>query len=58
MYDPRADDPSVVTSDDPNRLAELLQELRILLQGAPLRHRREEPKATPGPETRSSPGSS
>jgi hypothetical protein len=34
MYDPRAEDPSVVTKDDPNSLAELLQELRILLQGA------------------------
>ena len=36
MYDPRADDPSVVANDDPNSLAELLQELRILLQGAQL----------------------
>lgn len=34
MYDPRAEDPSLVTKDDPNSLAELLQELRILLQGA------------------------
>ena len=34
MYDPRAEDPSVVTNDDPNSFAELLQELRILLQGA------------------------
>jgi hypothetical protein len=34
MYDPRAEDPSIVTKDDPNSLAELLQELRILLQGA------------------------
>lgn len=34
MYDPRADDPSHVAKDDPNSLAELLQELRILLQGA------------------------
>lgn len=33
MYDPRADDPTHVTKDDPNSLAELLQELRILLQG-------------------------
>ena len=33
MYDPRADDPTHVASDDPNSLAELLQELRILLQG-------------------------
>lgn len=36
MYDPRADDPRIVTRDDPNSLAELLQELRILLQGAQL----------------------
>lgn len=36
MYDPRADDLSHVVSDDPNSLAELLQELRILLQGAQL----------------------
>lgn len=36
MYDPRADDPSIVTKDDPNSLAELLQEVRILLQGAQL----------------------
>lgn len=34
MYDPRAEDPAVVTADDPNSLSELLQELRILLQGA------------------------
>ncbi len=34
MYDPREADPSIVTKDDPNSLAELLQELRILLQGA------------------------
>lgn len=34
MYDPRAEDPSLVVKDDPNSLAELLQELRILLQGA------------------------
>lgn len=34
MDDPRADDPSHVSQDDPNSLAELLQELRILLQGA------------------------
>ena len=34
MYDARAEDPSIVTKDDPNSLAELLQELRILLQGA------------------------
>lgn len=34
MYDPRAEDPAIVTTDDPNSLAELLQELRILLQGA------------------------
>ncbi len=34
MYDPRAEDPSRVVEDDPNSLAELLQELRILLQGA------------------------
>lgn len=34
MYDPRADDPAHVVRDDPNSLAELLQELRILLQGA------------------------
>ncbi len=34
MYDPRAEDPAIVTEDDPNSLAELLQELRILLQGA------------------------
>lgn len=36
MYDPRADDPAAVRNDDPNSLAELLQELRILLQGAQL----------------------
>lgn len=34
MDDPRADDPTQVSHDDPNSLAELLQELRILLQGA------------------------
>ncbi len=34
MYDPRAEDPSLLTKDDPNSLAELLQELRILLQGS------------------------
>ena len=34
MYDRRAEDPSIVTRDDPNSLSELLQELRILLQGA------------------------
>ncbi len=33
MYDPRADDPAHLAKDDPNSLAELLQELRILLQG-------------------------
>lgn len=36
MYDARADDPAHVVKDDPNSLAELLQELRILLQGAQL----------------------
>jgi hypothetical protein len=36
MYDPRADDPSHPVKDDPNSLAELLQELRILLQGSQL----------------------
>jgi hypothetical protein len=34
--DPREGDPTVVSSDDPNSLAELLQELRILLQGTQL----------------------
>lgn len=34
MDDPRANDPAQVSQDDPNSLAELLQELRILLQGA------------------------
>jgi hypothetical protein len=34
VYDPREEDPLLVTKDDPNSLAELLQELRILLQGA------------------------
>lgn len=34
MYDPREEDPAHITKDDPNSLAELLQELRILLQGA------------------------
>ena len=34
MYDARAEDPAIVTKDDPNSLAELLQEVRILLQGA------------------------
>ncbi len=34
--DPREDDPSVVSNDDPNSFAELLQELRILLQGTQL----------------------
>jgi len=36
MYDPRAEDASHVAQDDPNSLSELLQELRILLQGAQL----------------------
>ena len=33
VYDPREHDPDIVATDDPNSLAELLQELRILLQG-------------------------
>ena len=36
VYDPREHDPSIVATDDPNSLAELLQELRILLQGTQL----------------------
>ncbi len=36
VYDPREHDPDIVATDDPNSLAELLQELRILLQGTQL----------------------
>lgn len=36
MYDPRADDRSMLKTDDPNSLGELLQEQRILLQGSQL----------------------
>lgn len=36
MFDPRENDPSVVITDDPNSMSELLQELRIVLQGAQL----------------------
>ncbi len=36
MFDPRVNDPSFVVNDDPNNMSELLQELRIVLQGAQL----------------------
>lgn len=34
--DPREGDPTIVATDDPNSFAELLQEIRILLQGTQL----------------------